>query len=69
MKKFRQEIALILAIAFGFPMIGVIVSAPLWWHIDSRIVLWGYLTAVLVLFALCMAVSLRDEMGKDGGDG
>lgn len=62
MKKFKQEITLILAIALGFPMVGVVASAPLWWYADSRIVLWGYLTAVLVLFALCMAVSLRDEM-------
>lgn len=67
MKKFKQELVLILAIAFGLPMPGVIVSAPLWWHADSRIVLWGYLTAVLVLFALCMAASLRDEMEERHG--
>lgn len=67
MKKFVNEITLILGIAFGFPTIGVIALSPFWWECDGQFVLYGYMTAVLVLFALCLAISLRDEMeARDG---
>ena len=65
MKKFINELTLILGIAFGFPTVGVIALAPFWWECDGRFVLWGYLTAVLVLFALCLTISYRDEMDQN----
>lgn len=64
MKKFAQEIRLIFAIAFGLPMLGVIVTSSAWWNADSRVVLAVYLVVCLALFALLLAVSLRDEMAK-----
>lgn len=69
MKKFVQEIRLILAISIGFPAIGTIATVPFWWDADSRVVLAVYLVVCLALFAFLLAVSLRDEMGKESEHG
>ena len=65
--RIKEEILLIALIAVGFPTVGLLVTAGLWWAVEPVKVFTGYLLAVVGLAALCGAVSVYDEAEKERG--
>ena len=64
MGRFIRELKIIGATAAAVPTLCLLVTAGMWYGTDSRTVMTVYLSAILALFMLCLAVSLRDEMDQ-----
>lgn len=64
MGRFIRELKIIGTTAAAVPTLCLLVTAGLWYGTDSQTVMTVYLAAVLVLFVVCLAASLRDEMDR-----